>query len=50
MYFLGEVPIEVTDCPQKWDILNKNFASGIYIYCITGGGGGKKVGKIGIIK
>ncbi len=42
--------IDVTECPQKWDILNKNIASGVYIYVITGGGGGKKVGKIGIVK
>ncbi|MEW6619684.1 MAG: right-handed parallel beta-helix repeat-containing protein [bacterium] len=42
--------IEVTDCTQKWDVLNKNLASGIYIYTVTGGGGGRKVGKFGIIK
>ncbi|MEW6482684.1 MAG: right-handed parallel beta-helix repeat-containing protein [bacterium] len=42
--------IEVTECPQRWDLQNKNIASGVYIYCITGGGGGKKVGKIGIVK
>ncbi|MEW6609005.1 MAG: right-handed parallel beta-helix repeat-containing protein, partial [bacterium] len=42
--------IFVTDCPQEWDIQSKNLASGIYIYCITGGAGGKKVGKFGVIK
>ncbi|MEW6097031.1 MAG: CARDB domain-containing protein [bacterium] len=42
--------IIVTECPQKWDIQSKNLASGIYIYCVTGGGGGKKIGKFGVIK
>ncbi|MEW6619987.1 MAG: T9SS type A sorting domain-containing protein [bacterium] len=45
---IDEIP--VTECHPKWDIQSKNLASGIYIYCITGGGGGKKIGKIGIIK
>ncbi|MEW6606238.1 MAG: M23 family metallopeptidase [bacterium] len=40
--------INVTECPQRWDISSKKIASGIYIYCITGKG--KKIGKIGVIK
>jgi hypothetical protein len=31
-----------------WDVTN--IASGVYIYTVTGGGGGKSVGKIGIVK
>jgi hypothetical protein len=40
--------IEVDESIEKWDI--ENIASGVYIYTITGGGGGKKIGKIGIVK
>ena len=31
-----------------WD--TNNIASGVYIYTVTGGGGGKAIGKIGISK
>ncbi|MEW6617885.1 MAG: amidase domain-containing protein [bacterium] len=41
--------IDVTKNPQRWDVKSKRIASGIYIYCITGKGG-KKIGKIGVIK
>jgi hypothetical protein len=40
--------IDVTQCPQPWDI--KDIASGVYLYTVTGGGGGKSVGKIGIVR
>ena len=42
--------IEVIQCPQGWDICNESIASGIYIYTVTGGSGGRSVGKIGIVK
>ncbi|MBU0767462.1 T9SS type A sorting domain-containing protein, partial [Patescibacteria group bacterium] len=42
--------ITVTQDPQPWNIANENIASGVYIYTVTGGGGGKSVGKIGITK
>ncbi|MEK9149370.1 MAG: T9SS type A sorting domain-containing protein, partial [Candidatus Desantisbacteria bacterium] len=42
--------IEVRDNPQKWNISQEKIASGVYIYCVTGGSGGKSVGKIGIVK
>ncbi|MEW6482475.1 MAG: carboxypeptidase regulatory-like domain-containing protein [bacterium] len=42
--------IEVDEPDEKWEVKKENIASGVYIYCITGGGGGKKVGKLGIIK
>ncbi|MFH0773882.1 MAG: DUF5050 domain-containing protein [bacterium] len=42
--------IKVTANPQGWKISDKKIASGVYIYTVTGGGGGKSVGKIGIVK
>ncbi|MEW6680321.1 MAG: fibronectin type III domain-containing protein [bacterium] len=42
--------INVEECPQRWNVLYKGISSGVYIYTITGGKGGKKIGKIGIIK
>ena len=42
--------IDVVNCRQKWNISQENIASGVYIYTVTGGGDGKSVGKIGIIK
>ncbi|MDI6752356.1 MAG: DUF5050 domain-containing protein [bacterium] len=42
--------IKVTVNPQSWKISDKKIASGVYIYTVTGGSGGKSVGKIGIIK
>ncbi|MDI6752594.1 MAG: Ig-like domain-containing protein, partial [bacterium] len=42
--------IKVTANPQSWKISDKKIASGVYIYTVTGGGGGKSVGKIGIVK
>ncbi|MEW6606803.1 MAG: peptidoglycan DD-metalloendopeptidase family protein [bacterium] len=42
--------VEVKEYPQRWDVVSKDIASDIYLYTVTGGKGGKKVGKIGIIK
>ncbi|MBI4752843.1 T9SS type A sorting domain-containing protein [Candidatus Desantisbacteria bacterium] len=42
--------IPVTEYPQRWNIANEKIASGVYIYTVTGGGEGKSVGKIGIVK
>ncbi|MBU1599163.1 T9SS type A sorting domain-containing protein [bacterium] len=42
--------IEATSNPQGWKVSDKKIASGIYIYIVIGGSGGKSVGKIGIIK
>ena len=42
--------IPVTNCPQEWNISGEKIASGVYIYTVTGGSGGKSVGKIGIVK
>ena len=44
-----EKEIKATGTRPYWDI--NNIASGVYIYVVTGGGGGgKSVGKIGIVK
>jgi len=43
----GEL-IDEIKAGQSWDV--RNIASGVYIYTVTGGGGGKSVGKIGIMK
>jgi len=40
--------IKATETRPSWDV--RNIASGVYIYTVTGGGGGKSVGKIGIMK
>lgn len=40
--------IKATETRPYWDV--NNIASGVYIYTVTGGGDGKSVGKIGIIK
>jgi hypothetical protein len=42
--------IPVTKSPQEWNISQEKIASGVYVYVVTGGGGGKSVGKIGIVK
>ncbi|MEW6104389.1 MAG: T9SS type A sorting domain-containing protein, partial [bacterium] len=42
--------IYVDEPVEKWDVKGEDIASGVYIYTITGGAGGKKIGKIGIIK
>ena len=42
--------IEATSDPQDWKVSDKKLASGVYIYVVTGRGGGKSCGKIGIIK
>ncbi|MBI4777949.1 T9SS type A sorting domain-containing protein [Candidatus Desantisbacteria bacterium] len=42
--------IDVVACPQIWNISQEDIASGIYIYTVTGGGGGKSTGRIGIVK
>ena len=42
--------IEVTKPLEVWNIDNEKIASGVYIYTVTGGGGGKSVGKIEIVK
>jgi hypothetical protein len=42
--------IPVTKSPQEWNISEGKIASGVYVYVVTGGGGGKSVGKIGIVK
>jgi len=44
----GELIIDEIKAGQSWDV--RNIASGVYIYTVTGGGGGKSVGKIGIMK
>ncbi|MEW6102852.1 MAG: T9SS type A sorting domain-containing protein [bacterium] len=41
--------IDVEKCPEIWEV-PRDIASGIYIYTITEGRGGKKTGKIGIVK
>ncbi|MDI6736845.1 MAG: T9SS type A sorting domain-containing protein, partial [bacterium] len=43
----GEL-VDTIDAGQSWNV--SNIASGVYIYTVTGGSGGKKVGKIGITK
>ena len=40
--------INATEARPFWDV--NNIASGVYIYVVTGGLGGKSVGKIGITK
>jgi len=45
---VDEIP--VTANPQDWKVSDKKIASGVYIYVVTGGGGGKSVGKIVIVK
>lgn len=42
--------IGVVECPQRWNVSCENIASGVYIYTVTGGDGGKSVGKIGVIR
>ncbi|MFH1859755.1 MAG: T9SS type A sorting domain-containing protein [bacterium] len=47
----GELVAEINDPASDkvlWD--TNNIASGVYIYTVTGGNGGKSVGKIGIVK
>ncbi|MEK9149017.1 MAG: T9SS type A sorting domain-containing protein, partial [Candidatus Desantisbacteria bacterium] len=43
----GEL-VDTIDAGQSWNV--QNIASGVYIYTVTGGSGGKSVGKIGIVK
>jgi len=47
----GEL-VEEIDNPASGKVLwdTNNIASGVYIYAVTGGSGGKSVGKIGITK
>ncbi|MBU1261363.1 T9SS type A sorting domain-containing protein, partial [bacterium] len=47
----GELVDEIND-PASGKVLwdTNNIASGVYIYTVTGGKGGKSVGKIGIVK
>ncbi|MBU0569122.1 PEGA domain-containing protein, partial [bacterium] len=47
---VGELIKTIDKCPYEWNISSENIASGVYIYVVTGGGGGKSVGKIGIVK
>ncbi len=42
--------ILATNCPQEWKMSQESIASGVYIYVVTGGGGRKSTGKIGIVK
>ena len=46
----GELIKTIDKYPYKWNISQENIASGVYIYIVTGGSGGKSTGKIGIVK
>jgi len=46
---IKKIDVDVVEA-QKWNISRENIASGVYIYAVTGGSGGKSVGKIGITK